>query len=82
MEHYVQDKVVIITGGSSGFGLEAARILLGMGAKVAITGRNAERLAAAEKDLAGDQLLAVQADACCTDDWRTRNPCRDRQLRL
>ena len=39
MDHYISDKVVVITGGSSGFGLETARILLEMGAKVVITGR-------------------------------------------
>lgn len=38
MEHYIHGKVVIVTGGSSGFGLETARILLEMGAQVAITG--------------------------------------------
>ena len=38
VRHYVQDKVVIITGGSSGFGLETARILLEMDARVVITG--------------------------------------------
>ena len=27
MQHYVEDKVVIVTGGTSGFGLEAARML-------------------------------------------------------
>jgi NAD(P)-dependent dehydrogenase (short-subunit alcohol dehydrogenase family) len=71
MEHYVQNKVVIITGGSSGFGLETARILLEMGAKVVITGRNQERLDAAAQDLASEDLLAVRADAVKTEDWRT-----------
>jgi len=71
MEHYVKDKVVIITGGSSGFGLEAARILLGMDAKVVIMGRNQQRLDNAEADLnGGDNLLAVQADAVKTEDWK------------
>jgi NAD(P)-dependent dehydrogenase (short-subunit alcohol dehydrogenase family) len=70
MDHFVRGKVVVITGGSSGFGLEAARILLGMGAKVVVTGRNPQRLDAAEKDLAQADLLAVQADATQTDDWR------------
>lgn len=69
MDHYVQDKVVIVTGGSSGFGLEAARMLLEMGAKVAITGRDRERLDAAAGSLAHADLLPVRADACSTDDW-------------
>jgi len=71
VEHYVQDKVVIITGGSSGFGKEGARQLLEMGANVVITGRNIERLQEAEEDLAHDCLLAVQADACQTAHWDT-----------
>lgn len=70
MKHYIEDKSIIITGGSSGFGLEAARLLLEMGAKVAITGRDAKRLKAAGKSLAGGKrLLAVQADATSTTDW-------------
>ncbi|MDZ7616575.1 MAG: SDR family NAD(P)-dependent oxidoreductase, partial [Patescibacteria group bacterium] len=70
MRHYVQDKVAIITGGSSGFGLETARILLEMGARVAITGRDPRRLKQAASELAADELLAVQADATQTADWR------------
>jgi NAD(P)-dependent dehydrogenase (short-subunit alcohol dehydrogenase family) len=71
MKNYVRDKVVVITGGSSGFGLEAARLLLEMGSKVVITGRDEKRLRAAEKDLeGGKRLLAVRADATRTEDWR------------
>ncbi len=71
MKHYVEGKVIVITGGSSGFGLETARMLLAMGAKVAITGRNAERLNSAAADLCGgDALLPLQADACLTADWK------------
>lgn len=70
MDHYVQDKVVIVTGGSSGFGKETARMLLEMGARVAITGRNRQRLDAAAKELAHPDLLAVQADAVETADWK------------
>lgn len=70
MEHYVSDKVVIITGGSSGFGKAAAQILLAMGARVAITGRSRERLDAAAAELAHANLMAVRADACATEDWR------------
>lgn len=71
MEHYVEGKSIIITGGSSGFGLESARLLLAMGARVTITGRQAERLATARAELgATENLLCVQADACVTADWQ------------
>jgi NAD(P)-dependent dehydrogenase (short-subunit alcohol dehydrogenase family) len=70
MDHYVQDRVVIVTGGSSGFGKETAKMLLEMGARVAITGRNRQRLDAAAKELAHSDLLAVQADAVETADWK------------
>ena len=70
MQHYVRDKVIIVTGGSSGFGLEAARILLEMGAKVVISGRDAQRLARAAEDLGSPDLLPVQADAVNTADWK------------
>lgn len=70
MQNFVQDKVIIITGGSSGFGLAAAGLLLEMGGKVVITGRNQQRLDAAEKQLASGDLLAVCADAVKTADWK------------
>ena len=44
-------KCVYITGGSSGIGLAAAKILAGMGARVAIFSRDEKKLAAALDDL-------------------------------
>jgi len=70
MKNYVSGKVVVITGGTAGFGLAAARLLLEFDARVVITGRNTERLQAAESELAGDHLLAVRADAVSTADWQ------------
>lgn len=59
-----QDKVALITGGTSGMGLAAAHRLLAEGAQVVITGRDAARLDAAVKELdAGDRVLAVRGDA-------------------
>lgn len=70
MKHYVENKVIIVTGGSSGFGLETARILLEMGAKVVITGRNRERLERAAADLSSENLMPVRADAVLSEDWQ------------
>jgi NAD(P)-dependent dehydrogenase (short-subunit alcohol dehydrogenase family) len=70
-ENYVKDRVVIVTGWSSGFGLESAGLLLEMAAKVVITGRDAARLKKAEADLGkGGNVLAVRADAVRTPDWK------------
>lgn len=52
----------IVTGGSSGIGLETARMLLQEGAQVTICGRNTDRLAAAEADLDSQNLFALSAD--------------------
>lgn len=70
MKNYVKGKVVVITGGSSGFGLSAAGMLLEMGGKVVITGRNPARLKSAQKELADRNLFAIRADATSTADWK------------
>ncbi|MCA8091039.1 SDR family oxidoreductase [Burkholderia anthina] len=55
------DKVAFITGGTSGIGLETAKLFHAEGAKIAIVGSNAERLAAASRELDGEALL-IEAD--------------------
>jgi NAD(P)-dependent dehydrogenase (short-subunit alcohol dehydrogenase family) len=55
-------KRALITGGTSGIGLETARQFLLEGARVAITGTNPETIAQAREAL-GEQALIIRADA-------------------
>ncbi|MFH7010655.1 SDR family oxidoreductase [Flavobacterium sp. FlaQc-52] len=57
----LKDKVILITGGGSGIGLEAAKQFLRQGAKVIITGRNQEKLDSAKK--AHSSLITIKSDA-------------------
>ena len=60
----LQDKVIIITGGSSGMGLGMAKEFVKQGAKVVITGRDADRLANAKEEIAqfGSTIETFQMD--------------------
>ncbi len=58
----LKDKRALITGGTSGIGLETARQFLHEGARVAITGRNPATLESARTALGGD-VLAIASDA-------------------
>ncbi len=55
-------KRVVITGGSSGLGLAAARYLIREGAQVMVTGRNQDTLDDAARQL-GERGVAVRSDA-------------------
>lgn len=55
-------KVALITGGSNGIGLASARLFQQNGARVIVTGRDAEGLAAAQEEL-GPDALVLQSDA-------------------
>lgn len=55
-----ENNTVLITGGSSGIGLELSKVLLQKGNKVIICGRSNEKLAAAKKKF--PQLTTYQCD--------------------
>jgi len=61
-----KDKTVLITGGSSGIGLAAAKKFAGEGANIAILARNEERLQRAVQEIAAisaqDKVLPIACD--------------------
>lgn len=63
----LENKVAIITGGTSGIGLAAARLFAAEGAKVTVTGSSAASVAAAKAELAGVADV-VLSDAAATAD--------------
>ncbi|KLK93525.1 short-chain dehydrogenase [Microvirga vignae] len=63
----LKGKTALITGGSSGIGLATARLLQEHGARVAITGTNADKLEGARAEL-GDAALAIRADVTSRED--------------
>lgn len=56
----LQGKTALVTGGTTGIGFAAARLFQEHGARVAITGRDADRLKEAEAALPG--LTAIRSD--------------------
>jgi NAD(P)-dependent dehydrogenase (short-subunit alcohol dehydrogenase family) len=59
----LQGKTALVTGGGSGIGLATAKALLAEGARVAIAGRNEEKLRQAAESLqGGDRLLFHSTD--------------------
>ncbi|WP_222982997.1 SDR family oxidoreductase [Flagellimonas meishanensis] len=65
----LENKVAIVTGATSGMGLETAKKYLSEGAKVVLTGRSQEKLDALESELSGDFLL-IKAEASSIEDSR------------
>jgi NADP-dependent 3-hydroxy acid dehydrogenase YdfG len=64
MNNHIQDKVVVITGASSGLGEATARHLAARGARLVLAARRTDRLhkLVAEITAAGGQALAVATD--------------------
>lgn len=73
MENNIKDKVVIITGASSGMGEAAARHLAQLGAVVVLGARRADRIEKLAKDIqqTGAHALAVEVDV--TDMEQVKN---------
>lgn len=67
MDGRLQGKVAVITGGSTGIGLAAARLFAKEGATVFITGRRQDALDAAVADI-GRGAVAIRGDTSRLDD--------------
>lgn len=69
MEHPLTNKVVIITGASSGIGAATARALVGLGCRVTLAARSGDRLHALAAEL-GPRALALPMDVTVDSDVR------------
>ena len=67
--HNFSGKTIIVTGATSGMGLDTAKSFLAAGANVVLTGRSQEKLDALRDQLSGNYLL-VKADAASLEDSR------------
>lgn len=67
----MQDKRILLSGGTSGIGLAAAKLFLAAGARVALLGRNAQRGEQALSALGADErAIFVQGDVSSLQDCR------------
>ncbi|MEC5143229.1 SDR family NAD(P)-dependent oxidoreductase [Chitinophaga sp. 212800010-3] len=62
----IEDKTILITGGASGIGLEAAKQFLSIGCKVIITGRNEQKLKLAKQKF--PMLITIKSDVANEED--------------
>lgn len=66
MQHPLSEKVVIITGASSGIGAATARAMAPLGCRLVLAARSLDRLTALERELGAD-AMAVQTDVTRQD---------------
>ncbi|HOO38345.1 MAG TPA: SDR family oxidoreductase [Deltaproteobacteria bacterium] len=68
LRYGLEDKVIVVTGGSRGIGLEIARELIAQKAKVVICGRKQDSLDAAQEMLGAENVMTVQAHIAKEED--------------
>ena len=61
--NWLDNKKIVVIGGTTGLGLSAAKAFVLHGAKVAVLGRNEESCISAQQQL-GQNAVALQGDAC------------------
>ncbi|HTI68812.1 MAG TPA: SDR family oxidoreductase [Candidatus Limnocylindria bacterium] len=78
----MKDKIILITGGTSGIGLATAQLLGAEGARIIVTGRNPETLAAARKELPEGTVIIKSDSASLVDAQALGNEVRKYTDRL
>lgn len=68
--NYFKDKVIIITGASSGIGLASAKYFSSLEAKVVLAARSMDKLKTVSSDLDADRILCVETDVRKEEDCR------------
>ena len=69
---YFKDKVMIITGASSGIGLASAKLFASFGARLSLAARSIDKLHALASEMEGgeDRILCVKTDVSVEEDCR------------
>lgn len=62
MKQSLKDKVVVITGASSGIGLAAAKAFAAEGSKLAVAARNIEKLNKLKEELSQNEIICIKTD--------------------
>lgn len=71
--NYFKDKVIIITGASSGIGLASAKLFASLGARLALAARSLDKLEVLAKEISSDpdsRILCVRTDVSVEADCR------------
>ena len=62
-EKWLEDKTIVIMGGTTGLGLSAAKAFVSQGARIVVVGRNPDSCDEAQKQLGSQVAAAIQGDA-------------------
>ena len=72
MDSYFKNKVIIITGASSGIGLASARLFASLGAKLSLAARSIDKLDSLAAEITDDKtrVMCIKTDVSVEDDCR------------